>query len=200
MSASAALMLRADVITSWGDGDLGTDFSINQGAGEITILKGEANTYKFYSETVQFNGIPGVINNITVDPNASGDFSLLIDHPDAGKAGAENFREGDLTYSVGTSTIIGLDIAGDVMVNVSGDTVNHIICEEIDGARAENGTGPGQQTGQVQLLTISPIPPCSVHAQDRAIIPGSLRVSRAQRVTWTCPGFAPRAPRPAPAC
>ncbi|MFQ5807947.1 MAG: hypothetical protein ACE5I3_15995, partial [Phycisphaerae bacterium] len=64
--------------------DLGGEelYTVEQ-TGTITILRGNGNAYAFYAETFQGSGEPGVINDITVDPGATGDFTLLIDHPDA---------------------------------------------------------------------------------------------------------------------
>ncbi len=77
-----------DVISPWGDGNDTDEWTINNTAGTITIHKGDGNTYKFYSETVAGNNTPGVINNITVDSTASGNFSILILHDDGVLAGA----------------------------------------------------------------------------------------------------------------
>ena len=70
----------ADWITEWGGNQLGVDFLINQAESTILIRRGEGNVYKFYSETFEGSGVPGVIENITVDAEAMGDFSILIDH------------------------------------------------------------------------------------------------------------------------
>jgi cytoskeletal protein CcmA (bactofilin family) len=119
---------QADHITEWGDGSDGTEFVLVQGTTPtIEILKGDGNTYKFYSETSQGNDTPGVISNITVDSGATGDFSILILHDDETTAGASDLKRMDLQYAGGTSTIIGLKIANDLAEN--GD----ILCEEISG-------------------------------------------------------------------
>ena len=112
LGALCVAVARGDVITSWGDGTLGTDFAINQGAGTITILTGGDKNYKFYSETFEGSGVPGVINNITVDAGAMGDFSILIDHPDPGEVGARDWGAADLRHANGVSTISGIDLSG----------------------------------------------------------------------------------------
>jgi len=109
-------------ITSWGDGTLDEEWSIDQFAAEIRILRANGNTYKFYAEDPPGSPGTGVINNITVDPNAAGDFSLLIAYPldpndpnspvDPNEAGALDWNEGNLTYAGGTSTVTGVKVAG----------------------------------------------------------------------------------------
>ena len=108
----SASFVNADWITEWGGNAVGADFEINQNLGTILIKKGDDNTYKFYSETFEFSGVPGVIEDITVDPGAMGDFSILIDHPDPGKFGALDWAAGDLRHANGVSTISGIDLAG----------------------------------------------------------------------------------------
>ena len=109
-------------ITSWGNGSDGTEFSILQQPGTITILKGDDNEYKFYSETSQGSGVEGVINNITVADGVTGNFTVLIDHPTAGEHGASHWQnasfrnEGD-GY---TWTLVGADISGNLAANAAG--------------------------------------------------------------------------------
>jgi hypothetical protein len=110
---------------------LGTDYDITQPSGVITIIRGDGNTYKFYSETSEGSGVPGVINNITVDPNASGNFTLLIDHPTGGERGAEHWKAGDLTYSGGTCTIAGVDLSGNLCAD--GSNGADIVVEVVNG-------------------------------------------------------------------
>ena len=52
-----------------------------------------------------------MINNITVHKDATGDFSILIEHHE-GYAGALDWNEGNLQYAGGTSTVTGVKIAG----------------------------------------------------------------------------------------
>ena len=132
----------ADYITSWGQGTYGTDFTIDQFAGSIEILRGSGLEYKFYSETSQGSGEPGVINNITIDdPNSlTGDFSLLIGYPldpndpnsavDPNKPRALHWIAGDLTYDGGTSTILGIHLAGNI---VGSRADENVICDVING-------------------------------------------------------------------
>ncbi|MCH8806496.1 MAG: hypothetical protein IH986_10455 [Planctomycetes bacterium] len=118
----------ADWITSWGDGTLGTEFDIIQGGPTIIILKGDGNTYKFYSETSQGSGVPGVINNITVDnETASGDFTIWIQNDPTG-AGASNLEQMNLTYDNGTSSVGVIWLTGDL------GNVDAVTLETLDGA------------------------------------------------------------------
>ena len=146
---------EADWITSWGPGTSSpTDFVIDQGLGTITIKRGNGNVFKFYSETVQFNGIPGVINNITVDGGASGDFSLLIQHENGG-IGASDWYKGDLTYDDGRSTLQGIHISGDLLVGDPAD----LICNDIVGDIVVEGRlspiGPGDLQHKLSADSIS---------------------------------------------
>jgi len=109
-------VLAQNVITQWGDVPPGA-YDIDQQAGEILILEGGGYAFKFYAEDPPGSPGTGVINNITVDPNAVGDFSLLIAYPvdpndpnspvAPNEAGALDWNEGDLTYTGGTSTVTG---------------------------------------------------------------------------------------------
>ena len=110
----------ADWITEWNDNQLGVDYEIVQVAGTIRILRGgDEKNYKFYSETFEGSGVPGVINNITVDAGAMGDFSILIDHPDPGEFGALDWAAGDLRHANGVSTIKGIDLSGALVTSPS---------------------------------------------------------------------------------
>ena len=72
-----------------------------------------------------------MINNITVDPNASGNFTLLIDHPTGGERGAEHWKAGDLTYAGGTCTIAGVDLSGNICAD--GSSAADIVVEVVTG-------------------------------------------------------------------
>ncbi len=58
--------------------------------GVVHILHGNGNDYKFLSETFLNSNIPADITFIEIDPNATGDFTILIDNPDPNIAGAVN--------------------------------------------------------------------------------------------------------------
>jgi hypothetical protein len=106
----------ADWITSWGNGTNGTEFLIVQGDPSITILKGDGNVYKFFSETSNGSGVPGVINNITVDSGASGNFTIWIqdDSTPNGAPGASDVKQMNLSYGGGTSTVYVLWTSADL--------------------------------------------------------------------------------------
>ena len=108
--------VNAEWITSWGNGVQGVDFDISQSAATVTILRANGNHYKFYSETAQGNGVPGVINRIDVAPTATGNFTLTIDDPsgDPNVAGASDWRYGYLRWNYGTSTLGQVQIANDL--------------------------------------------------------------------------------------
>lgn len=78
----------AQTTVSWGDAVPGTDFLINDTLRTITILRGLNQNYKFWAHAGTGTPGTGVINNITIDANATGNFSLLIDHPTTGQPGA----------------------------------------------------------------------------------------------------------------
>ncbi len=106
-------------IESWGAGTQGTEFNINTSLGTIEILKGDGNVYKFFAETSQGSGVPGVINNIFVNSNASGNFTIWIqdDSTPNGAPGASDLKQMDLTYSGGTSTVYVLWTSEDIGEN-----------------------------------------------------------------------------------
>lgn len=140
MAASA----QADWISSWGQGTSNPpnpDFAIDQFAGTITILRGNGNAYKFYSETSLGSGSPGSINNITIDPGATGNCTLLIDSPNTGQAGALNWRAGNLTYAGGACTVVGINLSGNLCLprNSPNDPIN-VICSIINGSINVAGT------------------------------------------------------------
>lgn len=109
----------ADWITEWGGNELGVDYDIVQATGTIRILKGDGNVYKFFSETSNGSGVPGVINNVTVDSGASGNFTIWIqdDSTPNGAPGASDLKQMDLTYSGGTSTVYVLWTSEDIGEN-----------------------------------------------------------------------------------
>lgn len=113
----AILMLCAttygDAIESWGDGTLGTEFTWSVENRILTILRGDGNDYKFWFHDGSEVPGTGVIDNITVDPNAVGDFTLTLLTP-AGCPGALNWNEGDLRYAGGTSTVTGVKVDGNL--------------------------------------------------------------------------------------
>ncbi|MCA9245419.1 MAG: hypothetical protein KDA32_15805, partial [Phycisphaerales bacterium] len=77
-------------IVEWSDGNsptapvLNVHYSKNDVLGTITILDGAGRDFHFFAKDA--NGVEGNgnIDRITIDPNATGDFTILIDHPDAG--------------------------------------------------------------------------------------------------------------------
>ncbi len=101
---------HADVLMSWGDGELGTDYDWFLD-NTLVILRGDGNDYKFWVHDGSGTPGTGVINNITVDPSATGDFSILIEH-ETGAPGALDWNEGDLRYAGGTSTVTAVKVAG----------------------------------------------------------------------------------------
>ena len=101
----------ADVLESWGAGTLGTDYDWFPIDNQLVILHGSGNDYKFWVHDGTGTPGTGVINNITVDPNATGDFSIQIEHP-SGAAGALDWNEGNLTYAGGVSTVMNVRVAG----------------------------------------------------------------------------------------
>jgi hypothetical protein len=106
----------ADFITSWGAGTQGQEYDISQIAQTITILKGDGNVYKFFSETSNGSGVPGVINNVTVDSGASGNFTIWIqdDSTPNGAPGASDVKQMNLSYGGGTSTVYVLWTSADL--------------------------------------------------------------------------------------
>lgn len=82
-----AVGASADVLESWGDGTHGTDFTWFLDENRLIIHHGNDLNYRFWVHDGTLTPGTGVINNITVDPNATGDFTILIEHPD-GYAGA----------------------------------------------------------------------------------------------------------------
>ncbi len=91
----------ASFITSEGDGTAGIDFIINQDDDTIDILRGAGNDYQFYAETSQGSGIPDDITLIKIDSGATGDFTILIDHPDPTIAGADDLIAAELEHPNG---------------------------------------------------------------------------------------------------
>jgi hypothetical protein len=154
VSSLAALLIFhasaiAQTIVPWGDGAPGTDFIINDPAASITILRGLGQNYKFWAH--DGSGTPGTgsINNITIAPGATGDFTLLIDHPTAGQPGALNWRAGDLRYPGGTCTIVGIDLAGSLVTSPGSNPPLDIFCEIVSGnivAGSISDVGPGSPT------------------------------------------------------
>ena len=71
-------------IQSWGEGTAGTDFTISDALRTIVILRGDSHNYKFYAEDSMDAQNLGVINNISINPAAAGDFTLLIRHQNGG--------------------------------------------------------------------------------------------------------------------
>ncbi len=107
---------KADWITSWGQGSSPDDFVINQFAGTIVIKQGNGNVYKFFSETTEHSGVPGVIEDITVDSGASGNFTIWIqdDSTPNGAPGASDVKQMNLTYGGGTATVYVLWTSEDI--------------------------------------------------------------------------------------
>lgn len=151
--------LADNQITSWGAGSDGVDFVVDQQAREIHILRGLAQAYKFYAEDPPGTPGTGVINNITIDAGATGDFTLLIEHPTAGQPGALHWRAGSLTYANGVCTILGIDLAGNLCSN--GSSHANIIGENciVDGDITVGGTlsqqvGTGARDAKFQVAEI----------------------------------------------
>lgn len=106
-------LVSADELVSCGDGTQGTEFDWQQETNILTILHGNGNEYKFWVHDGTEEPGTGVINNITVHKDATGDFSILIEHRD-GYAGALDWNEGNLEYGGGTSTVTGVQVAGNL--------------------------------------------------------------------------------------
>jgi hypothetical protein len=119
---SCIAVASADVLVSWGDGVQEVDYDWLPDLNVLTIYHGNGLDYKFWFHDGSEEPGTGVIDNITVDPNAVGDFSLLIAYPldpndpnspvDPNEAGALDWSAGDLTYAGGTSTVTGVKVAG----------------------------------------------------------------------------------------
>ena len=157
MASMATAYAQTNTIVEWSGADPNA-YTIYQFDRAITINDPGGHTFKFYAHDSSGDPNTGVINSITLaDPNtATGDFSLLIGYPldpndpnspvDPNKPGALHWKAGDLTYDGGTSTILGIHLAG----NICGDGEGHhdnIICEIIDGDITVGGSlsevGPG---------------------------------------------------------
>ncbi len=108
LAASAqTVVAQTNEIVEWGGVDPNA-YTIDQFARTIQIDIPGNYTFKFYA--VDETGDPGtgIINNITVDPNAVGDFSLLIAYPldpndpnspvDPNEAGALDWNEGRVAH------------------------------------------------------------------------------------------------------
>ena len=151
-----ASVAHANHIESWGQGSAGVDYAIDQFLGTVEILHGNGLEYKFYAETSEGSGVPGVINNITVAAGATGDFELLIDHPTSGKAGAAHWkaatlwREGDSD----TWTLLGADISGNLCADGLG-TPGNIRCEDITGDITAETLVGNLTTDTMRNLTIT---------------------------------------------
>jgi len=120
-------LAHADVLVKWGDGSQGTEWNWSPDYNTLTILRGDGNDYKFWFHDGSEVPGTGVIDNISVDPNAAGDFTLTIGYPldpndpnsplDPNTPGALDWNEGDLRYGGGTSTVLGIKVAGDAGVD-----------------------------------------------------------------------------------
>lgn len=88
---ASAFAARADVLMSWGDGEQGTEWDWYPDENQLTILRGDGNDYKFWFHDGSEVSGTGVIDNITVDPNAVVDFTLILMTP-AGDPGALEHR------------------------------------------------------------------------------------------------------------
>ena len=131
----------ADVLVSWGDGTVGTDFLWSPTSNQLVIVN-SGNDYKFWVHDGGGDPNSGVIDSITLDdPNSlTGDFSLLIGYPldpndpnsavDPNKPRALHWIAGDLTYDGGTSTILGIRLAGNI---VGSRADENVICDVING-------------------------------------------------------------------
>ncbi|MFQ5806662.1 MAG: hypothetical protein ACE5I3_09450 [Phycisphaerae bacterium] len=128
LTLGCVLSANADVLESWGDGSQGTDWDWIPQENTLTILRGNGNDYRFWVHDGSEDPGTGVIDNITVDIDATGDFSILIEHPD-GYAGALDWNEGDLRYAGGTSTTIGAKI-----VKHLGEAGKEVIIDRLEGS------------------------------------------------------------------
>ncbi|MGE0760185.1 MAG: hypothetical protein AB7O38_24445 [Pirellulaceae bacterium] len=198
----------ADHITEWGSNELGTDYDVSQDLGTVTILQGGGRHYKFYSETNLGSHIPGVINNITIDPGATGNILITIRGDGVNGPtlyGASQLSASDLRYGPGASDVCtlkacyiggGVATADTVYIDlldgpfhsalISGDVV-------IQGVNAP--TGPGDELGITIDGDLSGSLTIDGHA-NRAIsifgdVSGSLSVlgdlNRSLRVTGAVP-------------
>jgi len=121
-----AVGANGDVLVSWGEGTQEVDFDWIPELNRLTIFHGNGLNYKFWVHDGSEIPGTGVIDNITVDPNAVGDFTLLIQE-EYGGPGALDWNDGDLRYDGGTSTILGLYLAGDLA------TEDHVYLESVSG-------------------------------------------------------------------
>jgi len=167
MNASKLIMLllligytagaSADDLETWGDGVQYIDYLWYPTQRELVIINGDNLNYKFWVHDGGDDPSTGVIDSITVDPNAAGDFSLTIGYPadpndpnsplDPNTPGALNWNEGDLEYAGGTSTVVFAKLAGamaatdktveldqvDGTIDVAG-SVDTLEIDELDGS------------------------------------------------------------------
>lgn len=110
---SCIALASADVLVSWGDGAEPDDYDWYPDQNRLIIYHGNSLNYKFWFH--DGSGVPGtgVIDNITVDPNAVGDFTLTLETPTGGP-GALDWNAGDLRYAGGTSTVTGVMVDGNL--------------------------------------------------------------------------------------
>ena len=113
---------NADVLESWGEGTPGTDFTWFPDENSLIIHHGNGLNYKFWVHDGSEEPGTGLIDNITVHQDATGDFSLLIGYPvdpndpnsavDPNEPGVLDWNQGNLEYAGGTSTVTGVKVAG----------------------------------------------------------------------------------------
>ncbi len=113
MTILFSVQVYGDVIVSWGDGRPGVDYVWAPGLNELTIYHGNGLNYKFWVHDGSEEPGTGVIDNITVHQDATGDFTLLI-REEYGGPGALDWNEGNLEYAGGTSTVTGVKVAGHI--------------------------------------------------------------------------------------
>lgn len=128
--------VKADVnLRSWGDGAVGTDFEFDLEAGILTVLVGNGNDYRFYSETEPNSNVPDDIVYVRIDPNVTGDFTILIDNPDPNIAGAVDLLGADLRHPNGpinTCTVLGIHLSGALARKTDPPNAD-VLCDAIVG-------------------------------------------------------------------
>jgi hypothetical protein len=120
-ATAQTVVAQTNEIVEWGGVDPNA-YTIDQFARTIQIDIPGNHTFKFYAVDESAEPGTGIIDNITVHKDATGDFSLLIAYPvdpndpnspvDPNEAGALDWNEGDLRYAGGTSTVTGVKVAG----------------------------------------------------------------------------------------
>jgi len=131
LTFACVVCANADDLESWGDGSQGTEWDWIPQESRLTILRGDGNEYRFWVHDGTLTPGTGTIDNIVVNGDATGDFTLLIKHPD-GHAGALDWEQGDLRYDNGTSTVVGVKLDGALS-----DPGHAVVLDQLDGSIPE---------------------------------------------------------------